>query len=846
MSPRQRVAVVTGGAGGIGASIAEALGREGWYVVTVDPLVTLDGTEQLPEPADSTAARITAAGGSARASSASVTDAAAVRSLFDELAADHGGLDAVVNVAGITRQSYFARGTEEDWAALLEVHLGGYLNVLEAALPLMAEAGHGRILGITSGSGWRAADAGGYSAAKRAVAALTWQLGRAAPPGVTVNALSPIANTRMVAAAFERARAAGRAGGGGGLTLDAIPGPENLGPLGAYLVGDECGWCSGQVFFAGGPEVAVVDQPRLVEVVRTDDVVSLAGVLEAVLPRAFVAAEANQATDGGANPRFGSIFDDPAPAALLAGDVRSCAVVSERPDLTAALTAALEARSITCHLTEPARDFGGAAKALGATVDACRADRRGRGRSGRASRRPCCAHGVAGHSGRPPRARRAPPCGCVLDPCGRRVRGGDRAPRTDRHADRRHDAGGPEPGAGLGAARPGRWYRDGSPRHRAGGERGVVRAGRARDDGRAGRASSRSPGGRRPRRCGAGRGDRVDRPAGPPPTDRHRRLRRARDPRVDGRCAPPDRRRPRPEPATGGPMTDGEAPVRVVDAHVHLWDPARTDWYPYLSRPGREGGGSGIGGSGMYRRFDADTYRAESARWNVEKFVNVAAATGPNSIDETLELDRNAPDQGGPAAIIGGLPPTETVAEAVALLDRQMAASRFRGVRPMGPLSDPVPDGAVLGELRDRQLIFELMAHPDQLAAAAARLAAFPDLTVVVEHTGWPRTNSDEERALWQAGLSALAALGDHVVCKLSGLSMPFGSMQVEAVAPWLEFALDAFGADRCMFASNFPVDSAAGSFDDLYTTFSAVTSGLDAPSREKVFAATAERIYRI
>ena len=74
MSPRRRVAVVTGGAGGIGASIAEALGREGWYVVTVDPLVTLDGTGQLPEPADSTAARITAAGGSARASSASVTD----------------------------------------------------------------------------------------------------------------------------------------------------------------------------------------------------------------------------------------------------------------------------------------------------------------------------------------------------------------------------------------------------------------------------------------------------------------------------------------------------------------------------------------------------------------------------------------------------------------------------------------------------------------------------------------------------------------------------------------------------------------------------------------------------
>ena len=112
-----------------------------------------------------------------------MTDANAVTAPFQELADEHGGLDAVVNVAGITRQSYFARGTEEDWVSLLNVHLSGYLNVLDAALPLMAEAGHGRILGVTSGSGWRAADAGGYSAAKRVVAALTWQLGRVAPPG---------------------------------------------------------------------------------------------------------------------------------------------------------------------------------------------------------------------------------------------------------------------------------------------------------------------------------------------------------------------------------------------------------------------------------------------------------------------------------------------------------------------------------------------------------------------------------------------------------------------------------------------------------------------------------------
>ena len=370
MTTRRRVAVVTGGGGGIGGAIAEELGRGGWFVVTVDPLVTLDGSEQLSAAGDTTAGRIVAAGGAAQASAASVTDRDAIHALFRELADQHGGLDAVVNVAGITRQSYFAQGSEEDWQALLSVHLGGYLNVLDAALPLMDAAGHGRILGVTSGSGWRAADAGGYSAAKRAVAALTWQLGATAPPGVTVNAISPIANTRMVAAALERARQAGKAGGGGGLSLNSMPGPEDLGPLGAHLVGDDFGWCSGQVLFAAGSEVAVVDQPRLLEVVRTDGVTSLSHVLQSVIPRAFAAAESAQTTSGGSNPRFGPIFAEAGSPASPPENVKTCAVVSDRPGITAALTAALEARSVMCHRAEVGRDFGGAAAALGRVVEA--------------------------------------------------------------------------------------------------------------------------------------------------------------------------------------------------------------------------------------------------------------------------------------------------------------------------------------------------------------------------------------------------------------------------------------------------------------------------------------------
>src|SRR5205085_2589742 len=166
----------------------------------------------------------------------------------------------------------------------------------------------------------------------------------------------------------------------------------------------------------------------------------------------------------------------------------------------------------------------------------------------------------------------------------------------------------------------------------------------------------------------------------------------------------------------GAARRGGRSMMRVVDAHVHLWDPARTDWYPYLS--GRQQLDMGDT-SGMNRLFDVPTYMAESAGWNVEKLVNVAAATGRHSIDETLELDARADADGHPDAIVGGLPPTGSVAEAVALLDRQMTASRFRGVRPMGAFDGPLPDGDVLRALQERGLLFELMCHPDQLQAAA-------------------------------------------------------------------------------------------------------------------------------
>jgi NAD(P)-dependent dehydrogenase (short-subunit alcohol dehydrogenase family) len=369
---RQQVVVVTGGGAGIGAAIAEAVGRTGAYVVTVDPGVTLDGTGRAEAPAETTADRICAAGGAARASDTSVTDAVAVDALFKGLVDEFGGLDAVINVAGISRPTGFSEGEEAAWASVLSVHLDGYLNVLRSALPIMTAAGRGRILGVTSGSGWRPANAGAYSCAKRAVAALTWQLGKVTPAGVTVNALSPIAATRMVTSALRQQASPATAGGdpnrtgGISLALAAMPSPEQLGPVGAYLGSEAFSWSSGNIIFSNGSEVAPIVPPRLLEATRITDVASLAHTLDVAIPAAFVPAEAAQETNGAGNGRFASVFDESEPPGGASAGVQSCFVVTDDPRWESAVRDALALRGVKVVGSggAPANDFVGAAEQL--------------------------------------------------------------------------------------------------------------------------------------------------------------------------------------------------------------------------------------------------------------------------------------------------------------------------------------------------------------------------------------------------------------------------------------------------------------------------------------------------
>ena len=203
----------------------------------MDPLVTLDGSEQLPTPEETTAGRIVAAGGSARASSVSVTDRDAVREPVrgpGRRARRRSTRWSTSPASPGPRAS--PRGSEEDWLGVLAVHLDGYLNILGAALPIMAAAGHGRILGVTSGSGWRAGEHRRVRLrqAGRGLAHLAARAARCRPGSWS----TPCHRSPRPGWSPPRSgaiRASGRGSGSsttGGLSLASMPTPEQLGPIG--------------------------------------------------------------------------------------------------------------------------------------------------------------------------------------------------------------------------------------------------------------------------------------------------------------------------------------------------------------------------------------------------------------------------------------------------------------------------------------------------------------------------------------------------------------------------------------------------------------------------------------
>jgi len=263
-----KVAIVTGGGRGIGRAESLLLASEGAAVVVNDFGGSAAGEGGDKGPADEVVDEITAMGGRATANYGSVADMATGEAVVKQALDEFGGLDILVNNARILRDRMVFNMSEEEWDAVIAVHLKGHFTTTKFASMVMRQQRSGRIVNTSSESGMGNMGQANYSAAKEGIAGFTRtcarDLGRY---GVTVNCIRPRAASRLtISPQMQEAARRAREAGLRDPALDAIGGmerlqPEHVASLVVYLCLDESGDINGQDFLVGGPQISLVTQP---------------------------------------------------------------------------------------------------------------------------------------------------------------------------------------------------------------------------------------------------------------------------------------------------------------------------------------------------------------------------------------------------------------------------------------------------------------------------------------------------------------------------------------------------------------------------------------------------------
>src|SRR4051794_25712320 len=256
-----RIVIVTGAGRGIGRGHALEFARQGAKVVVNDLGAELDGSGGSTGPAGEVVEAIRTMGGEAVANGDDVADWAGAQRLVQTAIDAFGTLDVLVNNAGFLRDRMVVSTSEDEWDAVIRVHLKGHCAPTRAAGAFWREqqkagaAVDARVINTSSGAGLLGSvGQGAYSAAKAGIAALTMvasaELGRY---GATVNAIAPAARTRMTEGVFAETMAAPE-----GDVFDAMA-PENVAPLVVWLGSSESADVTGRVFEVEGGQVSVAD-----------------------------------------------------------------------------------------------------------------------------------------------------------------------------------------------------------------------------------------------------------------------------------------------------------------------------------------------------------------------------------------------------------------------------------------------------------------------------------------------------------------------------------------------------------------------------------------------------------
>ncbi len=290
--------------------------------------------------------------------------------------------------------------------------------------------------------------------------------------------------------------------------------------------------------------------------------------------------------------------------------------------------------------------------------------------------------------------------------------------------------------------------------------------------------------------------------------------------------------------------------MKIIDAHHHFWDPI-ANYHPWLRDepmiPFRYGDYSSI-----RKPFMPDDYDAATKNWDVVATVTMEGEWDENDpTGEALWMQALSDETKRPAAHVAqAWLDRDDLADVLKAYDRLPVVKSVRhkpraNSRPDGPsggmMDKAFRDG--FRRLADHGLMFDLQTpwwHLDE-AIDMANLA--PDVPIVLNHAGLPSDRTAAGLAGWEAALRRFANLPQSSI-KISGLGLPDQPWLIEDNQSIIRTCIDVFGPERAMFASNFPVDGVCGSFDTIYSGFSAVTQSDPEAARQALFHDTACRIY--
>lgn len=293
----------------------------------------------------------------------------------------------------------------------------------------------------------------------------------------------------------------------------------------------------------------------------------------------------------------------------------------------------------------------------------------------------------------------------------------------------------------------------------------------------------------------------------------------------------------------------------IIDPHMHLWDFTRQHYSWLMDRPLPHNPAGNV--ESIARPYGLSDYLADTGGLDIRGVVHVEAGPDPDhALSETAWLQEVADTGALPMALVAFAALNDPDVER--LLAAHAAHGAVCGIRHIiNWHSDPAKTYSsrdVIGDadwqrgyalLAKYGLSMDLQIYPSQMATAAALAARHPDIQVILNHTGMPTDRDADGLAQWRRGLALLAAQ-PNVAIKISGLAMIDRQWTPDSLRPFILQAIDAFGTDRAMFASNFPVDRLYGAFGLHYAAYDRITADFTDGERRALFADNAARLYRL